>query len=162
MWARMTPESSGGRAGVCAIRVSTELGIFLTARCSCICALWNRRFKVPGEADPSSPVLQGNKSHTMQECGCVCQQSAFSAWELSAKISRGIGKLSFESTSLLFVRDSSFHMDAMFHCVSCIIYIQNFILIFLILSFPVVGIFFLSFSGQVIHMLIEICLLFEA
>lgn len=33
---------------------------------------------------------------------------------------------------------------------------------FLILSFHVVGIFFLSFSGLVIHMLIEICLLFEA
>lgn len=116
-------------------------------------AWWSRSFQ---------PVLQGNKSHTMQECGCVCQQSAFSAWELSAKISRGIAKLNFESASRLFVRDSSFHMDVMFHCVSCIIIYTEFHFNFLILSFPVVGIFFLSFSGQVIHMLIEICLLFEA
>lgn len=105
---------------VCAVRVSTEVGTTVFAHYEIVAP--KRRVK---QILPA----QHCKETKVTPCRSVCV-SANCLLSLSAKISRGIRKLNFESTSLLFVRDSSLHIDATFHFVSCINYIYNFILIF--------------------------------
>lgn len=52
-------------------------------------AWWSRSFQ------PQLPALWGNRSLTMQERVCVCQQSVFSAWQLSAKNFKGNQEMKF-------------------------------------------------------------------